>query len=40
MRGICQVCKKVINSSKLIIDENGKPICTTCRPIKKEEVGR
>lgn len=38
VRGLCRVCKKVIRSGKLIIDVDGTPICTTCRPIQREEV--
>jgi hypothetical protein len=30
MRGICKKCKKLTNSGKLILLEDGTPICAPC----------
>lgn len=30
MRARCKVCKELIKSGKLIIDEDGTPICRDC----------
>jgi len=40
MRGICKECKRLIRSSRLVLDRDGTPLCRDCAEKKYPELFR